>query len=131
MILDSNIIIYANEPENRTLRLYLDTRRSDLQASLISKLEVLGFPRITRIDKQDLTSFVDAMSILPIDEAIITEAIITEAIRLRQQRKRSLDDSIIAATALLYNLPLLTNNVADFSDIDGLQVVALADVLSA
>ena len=126
MILDSNIIIYANEPENRPLRLYLDARRSDLQASIISKLEVLGFPRITPIDKQDLTSFMDAMSILPIDEAVIAEAIL-----LRQQRKRSLGDSLIAATALLYNLSLLTNNVADFSDIDGLRVIALADILNA
>lgn len=126
MILDSNIIIDANEPENQTLRLYLDARRSDLQASLISKLEVLGFPRITPLDKQDLTSFMNAMSILPIGEVVITEAI-----RLRQQRKRSLGDSIIAATGLLYNLPVLTNNVADFGDIDGLQVIALADVLNA
>ncbi len=124
MILDSNIIIYANKPENRTLQLYLAVRQADLQASLISRLEVLGFPRITPADKQDLVSFMDAISILPIDEIIIAKAI-----RLRQQRKRSLGDSIIAATALLYDLPLLTNNVGDFNDIDGLQVITLASVL--
>ena len=66
------------------------------------------------------------MSILPIDEAVIAEAI-----RLRQQRKRSLGDSIIAATGLLCNLPVLTNNFADFSDIDGLRVIALADIVNA
>lgn len=125
MIIDSNIIIYANNPENRELQVYLDARQSNLQASLISRLEVLGFPRITPTDKQDLTSFMDAISILPIDETIIAEAI-----RLRQQRKRSLGDSIIAATGLLYNQPILTNNVADFADIDGLQVIAMADVVS-
>lgn len=124
MIIDSNVIIYANEPENRELQVYLDARQSNLQASLISRLEVLGFPRITPTDRQDLTSFMDAISILPIDETIIAEAI-----RLRQQRKRSLGDSIIAATGLLYNQPVLTNNVADFADIDGLQVIALADIL--
>ena len=45
---------------------------------------------------------------------ILDSNVITEAIRLRQQRKRSLSDSIITATALLYNLPVLTSNVADF-----------------
>lgn len=63
----------------------------------------------------------DARLILPI----------AEAIRLRQQRRRSLGDSIIAATALLHNSPVLTNNVLDFADVDGLQVITLADVLSA
>lgn len=126
MILDSNIIIYANKPGYRALQLYLAARQPDLQASLISKIEVLGFPRITVADEQDLTAFMDAMAILPVDEAIITEAI-----RLRQQRKRSLGDSIIAATAFLYDLPVLTNNVTDFADIDGLQVIALVDILNA
>ncbi len=80
---------------------------------------------MTPVDEQDLTAFMDAIAILPIDETVITEAI-----RLRQQRKRSLGDSIIAGTALLYNQPVLTNNVADFADIDGLQVIALSDVLT-
>ncbi len=30
-----------------------------------------------------------------------------------------------------YDLPVLTNDGTDFSDIDGLHVIALADVLSA
>lgn len=59
----------------------------------------------------------------------ISEFVITEAIRLRQQRKRSLADSIIAATGLLYNQPVLTNNVADFADIKGLQIIAMMDIL--
>jgi predicted nucleic acid-binding protein len=66
------------------------------------------------------------MAILPISNSVIDKAI-----RLRQQRRRSLGDSIIAATALLYNLPVLTNNVADFSTIDGLRVISLADVMNA
>jgi toxin FitB len=49
---------------------------------------------------------------------------------LRRQRKRSLGDSIIAATALLYELPLLTNNEADFKGINGITVLSLASVLA-
>ena len=76
--------------------------------------------------KQTYKTFFASVPVLPVNEAIITEAI-----RLRRQRKRFLGDSIIAATGLLYNLPVLTKNVADFSDIDGLQVIALADTLNA
>jgi len=60
----------------------------------------------------------------------ITQEVIDKAIELRRQRKRSLADSIIAATALLHTVPVLTNNVADFADIDGLQVIRLVDVLN-
>lgn len=94
--------------------------------SLITKVEVLGYHKITPAEEADFNDFFVRVPVLP-----ITEAVIAEAIRLRQQRKRSLGDSIIAATALLYNLPVLTNNVGDFSDIDGLRVIALADILSA
>lgn len=113
MILDSNILIYSIEPKYDPLRMYL------------AKLEVLGFHRLLPVQKAELNRFLGAAFILP-----ITDPIITEAIRLRQQRKRSLADSIIAATCLIYKQPLLTNNVADFMDIDGLQVLALADILT-
>ncbi|MBK9017493.1 MAG: PIN domain-containing protein [Saprospiraceae bacterium] len=53
----------------------------------------------------------------------ITPAIIDKAIELRQQRKMSAGDAIHAATALMNNLELNTRNVADFSWIEGLQVV--------
>lgn len=125
MILDSNIIIYSNQTKYEVLLDYLDSLKGDLQVSLISKLEVLGFHSISIQDKADFEDFFASISVLP-----ITDEVITEAIRLRQQRKRSLADSLIAATGLLYKLPVLTNNVADFSDIEGLQIIPLADILN-
>ena len=59
----------------------------------------------------------------------VSDKVITEAIRLRRQRKRSIGDSIVAATGLLYNQPILTNNVADFVDIESLQIIALSTIL--
>jgi hypothetical protein len=115
MILDSNIVIYSNQPKYENLLTYLDAYKRNLQVSLITQLEVLGFHQLSLQDKADFEAFFASVSVLPLDEKIITEAI-----RLRQQRKRSLADSIIAATGLLYNQPVLTNNVADFVDINGL-----------
>lgn len=110
MILDSNIIIYSAKPEYLQLARYLQVNQDTARVSLISTLEVLGFSGLSSKDKRTFEGYFGSVKIFP-----ITEVVITEAIRLRQQRKRSLGDSIIAATALLYNLPVLTNNVADFA----------------
>ena len=48
-----------------------------------------------------------------------SDAVIT----LRQQKKMSLGDAIIAATALTHALPLVTRNVQDFRHIAGLKLI--------
>ncbi len=125
MILDSNILIYSVDPAYSDLLSYLDATSAPIYVSLISHLEVLGYHRLREIDRIDLTNLLSNTIALP-----ITREVIDTAIELRRQRKRSLADSIIAATALIHSMPVLTNNVADFTDINGLQVIRLADVLN-
>jgi toxin FitB len=124
MILDSNIIIYSIKREYEPLASYLRTNVEILHVSAISMVEVLGFHRLNQQEKQDFEIFFRLITVLDMSAEIVLEAI-----RLRQQRKRSLGDSIIAATALLHNLPVLTNNTTDFADIAGLTVIPLASVL--
>lgn len=124
MIVDSNVIIYSIQSGYESLQEYLLNRVDQLYASTITKLEVVGFPKLNDSDKQQFEGFFGSITTVP-----VTNEIITEAIRLRQQRKRSLGDSIIAATGLIYNQPILTNNVADFADVDGLMVISLASVV--
>lgn len=124
MILDSNIIIYSTRPEYVQVARYLQSNQDAVRVSLIPTLEVLGFSRLLPADKLTFEAYISSVKVLPVSVEVINEAI-----RLRQQRKRSLGDVIIAATGLLYNLPVLTNNVADFTSVYGLRVIALADVL--
>ena len=42
---------------------------------------------------------------------------------IRKAHKIKLPDAIIAATALAYDLTLLTRNVIDFNDIEGLNLI--------
>jgi len=124
MILDSNIIIYATQPEYQKVRDFLRSNNAKLSVSIITKLEVLGYHKLGVSEKSKLESFFHSVTILP-----ITSPIIEIAIKLRQNKKYSIGDSIIAATALYHSKPLFTNNIDDFLSIDGLEVIDMKSVL--
>lgn len=121
MLLDTNIIIYAANPSYPDLLKLVGDPNSAV--SLISYVEALGFWRLGAPERGTLERFFAAMEVLPIPDLIAREAV-----RLRQQRKMSLGDSIVAATALVHGHTLVTRNVSDFSWIQGL---TLLDPLSS
>ncbi len=53
----------------------------------------------------------------------MNDAVAEAAILLRRARRMKLGDALIAATALLYDLPLVTRNVDDFKHIAGLRLI--------
>lgn len=116
MIVDSNIIIYSALPDYSALRQLLQNQTPVVSA--ISRLEVLGYHKLSEPSRAVLESFFDAAQVLPISDPVIEEAI-----RLRQLKKMKLGDAIIAATALVFGHVLATRNVADFSSIAGLTVI--------
>jgi len=65
-----------------------------------------------------LYAFIDWVVILPINEAVVDKTI-----SLRQKYRIGLGDAIIAATALVNNLVLITRNIKDFEIIDALSLV--------
>ena len=115
-LLDSNLIIYAAQEQYAFLRLIIDS--ADTYVSIITKILSLGFHRLTSSDKIYLEGVFNTVSVLAIDEVIVDKAI-----ELRQQKKMSVGDCIITATALLNGFDLYTNNTADFIHIDGLTVI--------
>jgi toxin FitB len=52
----------------------------------------------------------------------ITDSVVDKAIELRQARRMSLGDALIAATALHHDLMLTTRNTEDFVNIAGLKL---------
>lgn len=79
---------------------------------------MLGYHKLTGAEKQALELFFSVTTILP-----IAQVVLDEAIKLRQQRKMTLGDALIAATCLVYQLTLATHNTKDFIWIDGLAVL--------
>lgn len=116
IIVDSNIVIYSVLEKHEPLRQFM--RKYETRVSEISKIEVLGFHNLTIRDKANFELFFDKTLLYPVDSVIVNHAI-----ALKQQKKMSLGDSIIASTALLYGLPLMTRNVADFAWINGLHLI--------
>jgi predicted nucleic acid-binding protein len=116
MLLDSNILIYAAQPDHAYL---IDWIKQNLPAvSVISMVEVLGYHQLTIDDKHCLeTLFANLILLYP------TPMTIRHAIQLRQQRKMSLGDVLIAATAIEHRMALVTRNILDFQWIDELQII--------
>ncbi len=116
MVLDTNLLIYSVKPGFDTLRQFIGQQPTF--ASVVSKVEALGFHLITVEEKVAIEYAFASTPLIPVSSTIIDSAI-----ALRQQRKMSLGDALIGATALAYGLPLATHNVRDFDWIDGLNVV--------
>jgi predicted nucleic acid-binding protein len=116
MLLDSNIVIYAARPEHALLRQFIAEHAPSVSA--ISYVECLGYHALKDAERAALESFFSAADMLP-----VTQDIIQHAAGLRQQRRMSLGDSLIAGTARVHQLSLVTHNVADFQWIEGLRVV--------
>ena len=85
--------------------------------SAVTYVEVMGFHRLEPIDRQALERFFAATRIIPIDQPVLDRAVM-----LRQQRRMSLGDALIAATALVHGLTVVTHNTTDFQWIANLVV---------
>lgn len=115
-MLDSNLIIYAARPEYPGLRRLIEVRSPAVSA--ISLVEVLGYHKLSDEDRIHFEAFFGASTVLPVSDAVVTRAV-----SLRQSRKMSLGDSLVAATALVHGRKLMTHNTKDFANVPGLVVV--------
>lgn len=107
MLLDSNIIIYAAQPEHEALREFITTHAPFV--SVVSQIETLGYHKLTAEAREYFEEFFAASEVLR-----ITDDVVSAAIQLRQQQRMTLGDSLIAATALTFSLTLVTRNTEDF-----------------
>ncbi len=86
--------------------------------SAITEIELLCWKTATEKDLQVLNSFINDATVIELEQAIKLKTA-----ELRKANKIKLPDAIIAATALVYNLTLITRNSVDFKNINGLQVI--------
>lgn len=121
MLIDSNIIIYSAQQQYEPLRRFVAENAPAVSAA--SVIEVLGYRFLAEDDREAFEEFFDTVTVLPLDDEVVWEAV-----RLRQLRKLTLGDALIAATALVHDRTLVTRNVQDFNWIPGLNVLNPMDL---
>ncbi|MEL6401291.1 MAG: type II toxin-antitoxin system VapC family toxin [Cyanobacteria bacterium J06626_4] len=110
-LIDTNIVIYyfnglTDDPSIHA------TLADSFKISIITKIEFLGWGQFAT----DLALHTKAREFISYATVFDLQAAIAEqAILLRQQFKTKTPDAIIAATALVNGLTVVTNNTSDFS----------------
>ncbi len=115
-LIDTNVLIDAqsgNMPESG-LSFLQEIVNDDFTISFISYIEFLGYRHIAQQSKD----FIALSNVIEINKDIIDTCI-----ALRRISKIKLPDAIIAATALILNLTLLSRNTVDFRSISKLNVL--------
>ncbi len=110
-LIDSNIIIYHLNGEEKATKFL----KANIQISAISRLtfaEVLSFD-FAEDEKNNVTELLRRFDILD-----TTDAIAVKALENRKVKKIKLVDNIIASTAQVNELKLITRNTKDFNKID-------------
>jgi len=84
------------------------------QISIINKIELLSISDVP----EQILAFVDEAYVIKLDDDIVSKTI-----EIRRKYRIKLPDAIIAATAVIMKLHLITHNVSDFKGIKGLKVI--------
>jgi tRNA(fMet)-specific endonuclease VapC len=115
-----------------------DTRADDYRAHLDGNLLTVSFMTVAELyrwtiernwgegRKQDLEKFLRQFTVIEVTGSLCMRwAVATDRAR-RNGRPIETADGWIAATALLYSVPLVTHNRNDYAGVDGLQVISEA-----
>jgi predicted nucleic acid-binding protein len=85
--------------------------------SIVTKIEVLGF-NASEQHYKTLSNFISDATVLD-----LTNNVVEMSIEIRKKHRTKFPDAIIAATALVYDLVLISRNISDFKNINELKVI--------
>jgi len=88
------------------------------EISAITEIELLCWKTNSKKDLQVLHSFIENALILE-----LTKEVKHKTADIRKKYRVKLPDAVIAATALIYEMTLLSRNVEDFNKIEGLKLI--------
>ncbi len=120
-IWDTNIVIYFLQQQFPHLaEKFMDAllRESRPAISAITEIELLCWKTITAKDLEILHSFINDVQVIELEQPIKYKTA-----DIRKKYKIKLPDAIIAATAIVYELSLITRNVSDFENIEELKLI--------
>ena len=113
LLADTNFIVQFNQGSTIT-QSFLDYK---ISVSFITEIELLGAYNLSKLQKEIFKEILSNCVVYSMNEAIKDKCIF-----LRNNYKIKTPDAIIAATALVFDLPLLTSD-ADFKKINELKLI--------
>ena len=116
VLIDTNVIIYSTQDKLK-LHDFLNVEDS-LYISSITYIEALGIPFQ---DKREESKIIEICK--KFERLFLTEEVEKQTILIRKSRKIKLPDAIIAATAIVHNLTLVTRNSDDFKNVPKLKML--------
>jgi predicted nucleic acid-binding protein len=116
-LIDSNAIIdffnYSLPENGINLLLSVEPR-----ISIITQIEVFSKKGLEPNEIEGIKQFINTATVY-----LVNETIALKTIDIRLNNKIKLPDAIIAATAICYDLTLITRNTSDFKTIKGLEII--------
>lgn len=118
-LIDTNILIYHTQGSQLTIDFISNLIvQQAFNISILTKIEFLGWDKHTPDGFEKCKQLVELAKIYSLDQDIANKAI-----ELKRKINIKLADAVIAATALINNLKLITRNVDDFARVEGLTVI--------
>jgi predicted nucleic acid-binding protein len=85
--------------------------------SVITEIEALSWINPDKSKEQIVKEFIEDAIVLGLSSAVVAQCV-----KIRRSRKIKTPDAIIAATAIVHNLTLITTD-SDFKNITGLNII--------
>jgi predicted nucleic acid-binding protein len=119
-LLDTNVVVHYLDKSLplksiNFLNQFID---QDCYVSIITQMEALGFNFKNIAEKNVTEIFMENSIILDLNPEIVQRTI-----AIRKSRKIDLPDAIIAATAIVYDFTLITQNMKDFERIQNIKIL--------
>jgi len=114
VLLDTNIVLYLLSGDKDLSDLLFNKK---LYVSFVTQLELLSYQEISREEQNEINDFLEDCIIIDINSKIKEEVI-----RIRQIKKIKLPDSIILATSIYLDIPVISSDVG-FSKVESANVI--------
>ncbi len=115
-LIDTNILIYALDGEPVSLT-FIEQNIHHAAITPIIYIETVSYPFPSKEDEAAVRSLLEKMPLFPIDHDVMEQAI-----QNHRAHRIKLPDNLIAATAQVHKLTLVTRNLRDFQALDNVKL---------
>lgn len=118
-LMDNNVIsnYFSGLFTEKTIDFIADVIDQIPNISVITEIEALSWINPDKSKEAIVQEFIQDATVLG-----LTPDVISECVKIRRSKKIKTPDAIIAATAIVHSLTLITSD-SDFNNIQGLQVI--------